>query len=336
MAEHLPSNEGLCIAICTLEAPQPLSSVLRAVGSSTGAGVDIEVLLVHGREAQPRIDTLLRGAELTISIRRRIVANHGFSADRRSALEWASDYRNGWSVLFLDDDDIPEKDLIRRLWDAHLERPGDIVAGVVTSAGRLPPAKTVAIRPVKFHGASTMLIPGPLVRDCSSWLPLWVDHCGGEDTALCAEAGKRGVRVWEVSAALAHELKPSINGSKEHDARRALHEAWVFSLLCRTGVIPGWRAGRPGRLASSAWNLFAAMAAGLTGRRGMAKRRFARSVGAVCGLLLMPPPRAWLYCADAPRRLVREGVVARNDGEGTLARWSARAGRVRIKHGRPD
>lgn len=300
------SGQGLCIAVCTLEAPPPLTSVLRAVGGSVGTVAQAEILLVHGRPAQPRIQAMLREITLPLQVVTLVVERHGFSNDRRAALEWASVNRRGWSVLFLDDDDVPDRDLVRRLWEAHLARPGDIVTGVVVGLGRPEPVGEGGVRPVEFHGASTMLIPGELVGASVPWLPLWVDHCGGEDTALCAEARKRGIRIWEVSGAVAREVKPAGAGeSAEHQARRALHEAWVFSALCRAGVISGRRASRAGRLGTATWNLLVATVLGLKGSPLAAKRRFARGVGGLCGLILTPLPRAWLYYADAPRR--REG-----------------------------
>jgi hypothetical protein len=304
MADENPSIDGLCIAICTLEAPPVLPIILRAVSSSTRAEVQTEILLVHGREVQSRVDTMIQATQLETSVHRQVVGSHGFSIDRKSALEWASSHRSGWSVLFLDDDDIPGRDLIRLLWDAHLAKPGDIVAGTVLGEGR-PQRQSmdaVGTRLVRFHGASTMLIPGKLVRDCTSWLPLWLNHCGGEDTALCAEAAKRGVRLWEVSGAVAHEVESSVTSSVQYQALRDLHEAWVFSSLCRAGVIDGLRASSQGRLASAAWNFLLALVACAAGKQRSARRYLARGVGAICGLSLTPPSRRWLYTAYAPLR----------------------------------
>jgi Glycosyl transferase family 2 len=302
VAERQPPDEGLCVAICTLQAPPSLGRILRVLAGPPGAGPPTEVLLVHGDEVRSRIQTMLREAGPLVRVRSLVAGGRGFSIDRRSALDWAGEHRGGWSVLFLDDDDVPERDLIPRLWAAHLQRPHDIVAGVVVADGAPAPAKAPPMRPVAYHGASTMLIPARLVRDSASWLPRRVDHCGGEDTALCAEAGRRGVRIWEVRDALAHAVRPDPGGLVEYEARRALHEGWVFSSLCRTGVIRGWRASAPGRLASAAWNAMVASVLVVRGRRRTAKRHLARGVGALCGLFLTPPARTWLLERPARRR----------------------------------
>src|SRR6266704_5890942 len=118
-------------------------------------------------------------------------------------------HRPGWSVLFLDDDDIPELDLLRRLWAAHLEDTRALVAGRLVRGGGSNNEDPPEWQLVKYHGASTLLIPDSLVKDCVSWLPEWLDACGGEDTAICSEARKRGIRIWELGRATAREIKPT-------------------------------------------------------------------------------------------------------------------------------
>jgi|GEM_PF-1843293 hypothetical protein len=297
-------DSGLCILICSLTAPRSLAAVLTAVGESRTPPVDVRVAVISSPQARARAAALVAESPAAHWASCEVSPRQGFSSSRRYALRWVREQLPGYAVLFLDDDDVPEREMIQRLWSAHLHHPTALVAGrVLSPLRRASQGQEAATSIVRYHTASGLLLPSHLLAVSETWLPVWLDHCGGEDTALCASAGSAGIRIVQVGSAVAREYPLHGKPSQRYLFRRSCLDAWIFSSLCRKGVIDGWRGATAVRLISAVTcAVRALLVVGVD--VDAALRHSGQAVGTLCGLIFLPPPRSWLGAkragADAP------------------------------------
>lgn len=280
----------MCAIICTRDVPECVQIIckhLERQADASGLLLDFAIVTTPAYEQRSvRVAHLVDRAASVISP----VA--GFATPRVVGLRWLAQERPGLAALFIDDDDIPGDRFISEMWRAHEARPDAILgARVVRSGTALPPAER-AIHPVKFHGASGMLIPNHLVIAAAEWIPTLLDDVGGEDTVLSSRARRSGIEVLQVDAAVATQRR---SVAQDESCRQELYAAWLFSWLGKQRLVVSAEAGVHRRVASASRDLVVGVAL-LAGARGRdARRRFSRAAGALLGTVRRPPPRDWAF-----------------------------------------
>lgn len=281
---------GLCVAICTRGTSPYLGKVLDRLTARPLPGVTIHVLIVVPDSRSQAIHGRVLPAGFRLSV---ISQGHaGYVAPRHEALRWTTTELPGWSVLFLDDDDVPSATFLHEMWKGHCRHPADLIAGVVV--GPLRPGRRErrsSDRLVDHHGASALLLPESVLTRAIGWLPYWLNSAGGEDTALCRYARDAGLRIWQVPAR-AKDVRDVSQVPVDIGLRRGVHDAWIMGTLERRSVRgPGSRFPLGLRVVLKAVTGLVLLPACPARARAL----LAQAAGGTAGLLVDPPPRSWLF-----------------------------------------
>jgi hypothetical protein len=228
-------DEGVVCVVLTNFERESLREVLKRIKLESGRTFfPIEVLIVDTRADSTDLahsSFEIEGYE-NLNMSRIAHPFDGYSSSRRIALDWVIKNRPLFSVLFIDDDDVPAPDCILNFIANHKSYSSAILTGKVIRASEIIKVNSMKYRipsRSKISGASLMWIPGHLVNQCSVWLPKRLDLSGGEDTSICIRAIENGIPIIKVINSVAYEDRTHSELRNSQKRARLFQESWVFS-----------------------------------------------------------------------------------------------------------
>jgi hypothetical protein len=233
----------------------------------------------------------------------------GYASSRRAALEWVLENKPNYSLLFIDDDDIPDPNCIQNFIVAHNDNESAILTGRVIRFGEnvkvglnVPTLKSLS----GISGASMMWIPGDLLFQCREWLPERLNFSGGEDTSICLRAIESNIPIIKVKGSLACEVKPQLQFSASQKRIKIFQESWVLSSVI-------WFGSSRRKIYLISQILFLLLRATL-------RIPFQPRIGAlkISGFLLgvlfeTPPPRKWIWSVQLEHLRAKLSVSMRHN-----------------------
>lgn len=228
-------DEGVvCVVLTNFERDSVWKVLKRIELESTRKFFPIEVLIVDTRTDS----TNLANHSLEMENFENLILNRiihpfdGYASTRRNALNWVLKNKPLFSVLFIDDDDVPGPDCILNFTINYMTNKSAILTGKVIRASEVLKMNRmkyrISSRP-QISGASLMWIPANLVQQCAEWLPKRLNFSGGEDTSICIRAIESGVPIINVIKSVAYEDRIHSKLSNSQKRVKLFQESWTFS-----------------------------------------------------------------------------------------------------------
>jgi glycosyltransferase involved in cell wall biosynthesis len=238
-------SENYLVAICTLGVnPNLVKCISNLLEIQQAVGSQLRILIVLNRDV----------GEFAFDSRVEVVfePNRGYSNVRNCAIQnTPADY----SLIFIDDDEIPTRSWFEALVASHLHFPRDVIFGPVLAEqlggfdsyrdkfkskfDSLPDGALV-----KQAGAGNMLLPSYLLNLGVVEFDPFFNESGSEDTDLCFRLRKIGVGIRYSKSAKIFEVQAKERVTAQYMNARALKDISNYSLVVRrnSGAIGiSWR-----------------------------------------------------------------------------------------------
>ena len=233
MAEPAPLR--IAIGVITRLRPRELWRLLGSLAElRVPAGCAVEVLVVENDEPRAAPTTLEAGA---LPVRHAFEPMAGIPQARNRVLALAADASD--RIVFLDDDETVESDLLERLLATERASGADAVAGPALPA--FPPdapawaARSRAYEPVRhatgarvpYAFTNNVMFRSALARDGALRFDESMRLTGGSDRDFFARFAARGHAIVWADDAVTHEWYP----------RERLTRGWLFRRSMRLGTV---------------------------------------------------------------------------------------------------
>jgi GT2 family glycosyltransferase len=227
-------RENFVIAICTLgENPNLVQCISKLLEIQAVTSAQLRIQIVVNREV----------SELVFDSRVDVVfePNRGYSNVRNRAIQTVP---RDFSLIFIDDDEIPTISWFDALIASHRNFPRDVIFGPVFAehSNGVNSYRDKFKRkfdtladgtPVKQAGAGNMLIPSSLLNLGVVKFDPFFNESGSEDTDLCFRLRKLGVKIRFSKSAQIFEVQGAERATLQYMNSRALKDISNFSLVVR-------------------------------------------------------------------------------------------------------